>query len=334
MTNNQPILASGLRLRRPRITDAEAVAALTYAVCAADGDATVAASAEEIHHLWQDPGFDLAADAWVIEAADGKIVGYEELYNRHGFAAFEGDGYVHPDFPNQGIGTALLRAMEQRARELAPQAEPDLQVYLRNGFGTKDQRAVELHQNEGYAPVRYTWRMEIRLDEPPPAPAWTAGVELRPYDPDGQGRVLHAASEETFKDHWGSVPISYETWQEKTVRRPGFDPSLYFVAWDGDQIAGMSLCRLKPDGMGWVGTLGVRRPWRKRGLGQALLLHSFGEFHRRGIHTVGLGVDAGSLTGATRLYRRVGMEVAHEYVIYQKTLRPGRAPGYAENNDG
>jgi ribosomal protein S18 acetylase RimI-like enzyme len=73
-----------------------------------------------------------------------------------------------------------------------------------------------------------------------------------------------------------------------------------------------------------VNALGVRRPWRKHGLGLALLTHSFGEFFRRGEQIVGLGVDAENQTGATRLYQRAGMQVASEYVVYLKELRPGR----------
>ena len=75
-----------------------------------------------------------------------------------------------------------------------------------------------------------------------------------------------------------------------------------------------------------MSSLGVRRPWRKRGLGLALLQHSFGEFYRRGIRVINLGVDAGSPTGATRLYKKAGMRVAAEYVAYEKELRPGREP--------
>ncbi|MGE5251406.1 MAG: GNAT family N-acetyltransferase, partial [Bacteroidota bacterium] len=102
-----------------------------------------------------------------------------------------------------------------------------------------------------------------------------------------------------------------------------FDPSLWHIAWDGDQVAGYSLCRFR-SGIGWVGTLGVRRPWRKRGLGMALLQHSFGEFHRRGMKTVSLGVDAANPTGARRLYQKAGMQIAAQYVIYEKEYRPGR----------
>ena len=107
------------------------------------------------------------------------------------------------------------------------------------------------------------------------------------------------------------------------VGRENFDPSLYFLATAGDQIAGMALCFFKQE-KGWVQILGVRRPWRHLGLGMSLLNHAFGEFYRRGARVVELGVDAQNPTGATRLYQRAGMQVAHEFVVYEKELRPGR----------
>ena len=69
--------------------------------------------------------------------------------------------------------------------------------------------------------------------------------------------------------------------------------------------------------------VGVRRPWRRRGLGLALLRHAFGEYRRRGVRRIELSVDAGSVTGAPRLYGRAGMRQKTVYVVYQKELRPG-----------
>ena len=96
------------------------------------------------------------------------------------------------------------------------------------------------------------------------------------------------------------------------------------VAWDGDQIAGFSQNRFRM-GVGWVGTLGVLKPWRKKGLGLALLRTSFAEFYKRGMKTIGLGVDASNKTGATRLYQGAGMRIASEFVTFEKELRPGKA---------
>jgi mycothiol synthase len=135
--------------------------------------------------------------------------------------------------------------------------------------------------------------------------------------------------EEAFADHWGHVPRSFETWSHRTFNSPGFDPSLYFLAWQDNQPAAGLMCKHRGE-MAWVGTLGVRRPWRKRGLGLALMRHAFREFYHRGDTHIGLGVDASNPTGATRLYERAGMHVAREYVLYEKELRPGRELEEAE----
>jgi ribosomal protein S18 acetylase RimI-like enzyme len=97
-----------------------------------------------------------------------------------------------------------------------------------------------------------------------------------------------------------------------------------FLAMDGDEIAGISLCKSENELGGWVDSLGVRRLWRRKGIGLALLHHTFGEFYRRGISNVSLAVDAQSLTGATRLYERAGMHVVRQYNDYEKELRAGK----------
>jgi mycothiol synthase len=321
LQTNETLLDPSLSLRPARWTDVDAVAQLVLDVCTHDGDPTVAVTSEELAREWKNPGFVLEKDAWVVETDDGQIVGYEEFINRHAHASLTGDGYVHPDFMGRGIGTAMLRALETRAREELKLAEPELRVFIRNGMAAGDKVSCEMHKNEGYKPVRFSWRMEITLDSAPPMPNFPEGIELRPFSME-QDRAVYEAHEEAFSDHWGHTRGTYEEWAHRFSER---DPSLWFIAWDGGQIAGYSLCRYRM-GIGWVGTLGVRRAWRKRGLGEALLLHSFVELYKRGKNVIGLGVDAANPTGATRLYQKAGMHVASEYVIYEKELRPGRDP--------
>ena len=325
--NNDPprLLPDGFTLRPAQWPDLEAVAQLTYDICAADGDAVLAVSPEELRVEWETPGFDLVRDAWVVTTSTGRVVGFEEFNVRDGHASLQGDGYVHPDFMGRGIGTTLMRALETRAREEIPLAAPDLRVFIRNGMSMSDADAVarQMHENEGYKPVRYQWRMQIDLAEAPPAPVWPQGVELRPFLADPHGPSVYEAEQEAFLDHWGSRRIPFEAWRHRKLSGEDFDPTLWHIAWAGDEVAGFSQCRWK-QGTGWVGTLGVRRPWRKQGLGLALLLHSFGDFHRRGTRTIGLGVDASNPSGATRLYKKAEMQVAGQYVLYEKELRPGR----------
>ncbi|MGD8406316.1 MAG: GNAT family N-acetyltransferase [Anaerolineales bacterium] len=313
------------RLRNAQRADAEPVAQLILDVCTKDGDPSVATSLDELRNEWSTPGFNLETDAWVVTTADGQVVGYEELFNQYAHASLRGDGYVHPDFEGKGIGTALLHALETRARKEIELAEPEHRVFIRNAMESRDVVAREMHETEGYQPVRYTWRMEIELDEPPPESVWPEGIELCSFDLEGHDYLVYRAHQDAFRDHWGFAPRSYEFWQHHMVEDEAFDPSLWHIAWDGDQIAGYALCRIR-NGNPWIGTLGVLRPWRKRGLGLALLYHSFGEFYKQGERLIMLGVDSENPNGATRLYQKAGMHVASEYVFYEKELRTGREP--------
>lgn len=322
---DETILDSSLKLRSVQWSDLDAVTQLIFEACAADGDTVVAVTADELKHEWQTPGFNLEQDAFLVEAYDGRIIGYEEFFNEYEHAKLRTDGYVHPDFKGRGTGTSLLRIIEQRARDEMTLAEPDVRVSLRSIIDNRDPVSHELHKNEGYQPLRYHWRMEIVLDVPPPEPKFPEGIELRPFIKGEHDVALWQAQNEAFRDHWGSHDVTLEEWKRSRFDDPEFDSTLWPIAWDGDEVAGFSLNRYRM-GIGWIRTLGVRRPWRKRGLGEALLLHSFGEFYKRGTKTIGLGVDAQNPTGATRLYQKVGMYAASEYVTYEKELRPGREP--------
>jgi mycothiol synthase len=310
-------------LRHATWTDLNGVAQLILDVCTADGDPTIASSPSDLLQAWKSPGFQLETDAWVVIAPDQRVVGYEEFVNRNAHASLNGDGYVHPDFNGLGIGSTLLSCLGERAQAEIAQAEPGLRVFIRNAMAIGDKTGREIHEAAGYKPIRFSWRMEIELESAPQPAQWPDGVELRPFDLASHDRQVYMAHEEAFSDHWGYAPHSYEFWETRMHGHDDFDPTLWLIAWAGNEVAGYSLCRYR-QGIGWVATLGVRRPWRKQGLGMALLQQSFSEFYQRGEKVIGLTVDASNPTGATRLYERAGMKVANEYVFYEKEFRPGR----------
>jgi GNAT superfamily N-acetyltransferase len=226
----------------------------------------------------------------------------------------------------------MLAWCEDRARRSIHKAPDEARVMLVANIFSADRRAARAHQKQGFNLVRHSLRMVIELDGEIPEPEWPAGIRLKPFVLGEDDEITVRADRESFADHWGYVERPFEDdlarfrhfWQTDE----DFDPSLNYLAMDGAELAGISLCLPKveedPD-MGWVGTLGVRRPWRRKGLGLALLLHSFREFKRRGKARVGLGVDAESLTGATRLYEKAGMHPAPEWQwsIFEKELRQG-----------
>lgn len=323
LQTQEPLLNSSLSLRATKWADVKAVAKLIYDVCEADGDITVATTAEELNNEWHSKNFNPETNSYVVETNDGQLIGYGEFYNIKDHCHLGADIYVHPRFKGYGLIDVFLKSIEERSYAEMKLAAPDLRIFIRSTMDGKDEEAKKAHESAGYIPVRFNWRMEIKLEEAPPVPVWPDGIELHPFDRETHARLVWEADNEAFRDHWGSHDLTFEEWSHRRFGKPDFDPSLWTIAWDGDQVAGYSLNRFRM-GIGWVGTLGVRRPWRKKGLGLALLQHSFGEFYKRGMKTIGLGVDASNPTGATRLYQGAGMYVASEFITYDKELRGGR----------
>ncbi len=280
---------------------------------------------------WEVPDFNPETDIRLVFTEDGMLVGYGEVWDTEApHVRAHTWGRVHPDFTGRGIGSALLRWEEERAREAIVKAPPEARLVMLHGILHGDDLAQALLRANGFQVVRHFWRMLIELDRPIPTPVWPEGIGVRTFVPGQDDRALVAAIRDAFRDHWGYVEAPFEQdltntrhWYEKDER---FDPSLWFLAVDQDEIAGVALSRkwhAEDSEMGWVNTLGVRRPWRRRGIGLALLHHAFRELKERGKKRVGLGVDSSSLTGATRLYERAGMHTFRQDDSFEKELRPG-----------
>jgi len=207
----------------------------------------------------------------------------------------------------------LLDWAEARARELGTR--------LLSGAWSADDAVLEALEQRGFRLVRHSHRMLIDLGQPTPEPSWPEGVVVRTFEP-GDERVFYDVHQETFKDSWEPIDEPYDEWAHWLLSSPTFVPELWFMALESGEPAGIAICHphsAMPD-HGWVRILGVRRDWRRRGVGRALLLHAFSEFRRRGLAAAGLGVDAQSLTGANRLYEEVGMRVHARFDIYEKAV--------------
>ncbi|HET9115587.1 MAG TPA: GNAT family N-acetyltransferase [Gaiellaceae bacterium] len=243
-------------------------------------------------------------NTWLLDE-DGQLVAgaFAMRFGRRGNSA----GAVRPSAWGRGLGGQLIDLVEAR---LGDEGVERLHSWTVAG----DAAADELFRSRDYREVRRFWEMAIELDDDPPeAPA---DIELFT---EGDAEAFHAALEESFAEHWEHSPESFDEWWERQRRRTNFDPSLWFVIRDGDELVGVVRNEARPPA-GYVGALGVRRGWRGRGYGRALLLHSFGEFHRRGLRHVTLGVDAANATGATQLYESVGMHAEQENVVWEKSL--------------
>jgi mycothiol synthase len=283
----------------------------------------------ELRGDWEMPGFDLEKDTRMVFAPNGGMVGYVAVWDSAPHARLHADVHVYPDRTGQGIGAYLGGWAEQRALQAVPLAPEGVRVALQQTVPQADAMAGASLSRLGYRVVRHFFEMVIEMDAPP-VPSVPESIVIRPFVRETEDRALVHVLRDAFKDHWGYVEKSfeedYEEWVHWMDDDPSFDQSLWFVAVEDDEIVGCSICYdvtgEGPD-VGAVETLGVRRPWRRRGIALALLRHSFGELYRRGRTTVTLGVDAQSLTGALHLYEKAGMHVRHQYDRYEKELRPG-----------
>lgn len=287
-------------------------------------------SVAEVGREWE--LLDLEHSARVAELPDGRLAGYVEVWDIDPLPVSNWVwARVHPEFEGQGIGSAMLGWAEERLQQTVARVPADLRVSYTCGALDWHEPSKRLLENNGMTLSRYFWRMVIDLDERPPQPIWPEGLRLSTYAAEDDLLAIYRADQEAFRDHWGYVAQPEEEgfaeWRKWAVAREKFDPALWFLAMDGEEIAGICLCRrdfTEDPHMGWVGTLGVRERWRQRGLGLALLQQAFRVFYDEGKLRAGLGVDADSLTGATRLYEKAGMYVARRYDNYEKVLRPGR----------
>lgn len=301
-------LPDGYTLRAARPDDATAVAALMNVVEAPfGGDADT--SADDVLDDWR--AATQEHEVWLAERA-GRLAASLEVWVRTEERA-NVDFYVHPEAWDD-VARPLLELGENRAREWGP-------AQLHCGILERDLRARSLLEAVGFEPVRRFFRMKIELDGEPELPVWPAGLRVEPFDLERDGRAVHAATQEAFASEWGFTPDPYERWRDRKVGSSGYDPELWVVVHDADEVAAATTCDRKAFGMGWIASVAVRPAWRRRGLGLAMLHEAFRRFYASGERVVGLGVDANNTTGATRLYERAGMSVAWAATVYEKQLR-------------
>jgi mycothiol synthase len=262
----------------------------------------------DVADFWRNASFDGAS--WIVERG-GAPVAFAVGMERGG--AHDYWATVRPEVAGLGLSSWLLARAERHARTAGA-------AFLRAGCIAENVTAVSLFGDLGFREVRHFFQMRVDFAAAPALPSPPAGIELTPFRRE-DARAFHATLNEAFAEEWGWHAAPFEEWRERRLDAPDTDLSLWFVARDADELAGVVRCEARRGGGGWIGALGVLEPWRRRGLGRALLLHALGEFHRRGAPHVGLGVDAENPTGATRLYEAAGMRVIKEDVVYEKELR-------------
>jgi mycothiol synthase len=241
-----------------------------------------------------------------------------------------GLGIIAIDRHGQGLGTALVEEIERRAGAMTDRAPAGRRVLMHMGALAGEPQVSALLRNRGYEEVRRFWRMGIEFDGWPAPPEQVEGIDIRAFEP-GQESATYRCLAEAFEDHWGDGFSTEEEWIHRHIdAAEQYHPDQWFLAWSGDEVAGALIGRpqaVQDPSVGYIGALGVRRAYRGRGVGEALLRTSFTRLYEAGCGGALLHVDGDSPTGADRLYERVGMTAIPQFATWEKELRPGTEPG-------
>ncbi len=229
-----------------------------------------------------------------------------------------------PQWRGKGIRRAMVGWLIDRIRAIAAN-DPPGQKFLQSWVNETETHWRDLLTSLGFEVVRYGLDMSRPLTGELPVYPVPEGFEIR-RGTLAEFRQIWEAAREAFRDHWGAsewTEADYQAWQEMST----FNPSLWQVAWHGDEVAGGVLNfidhqenaeynRLR----GYTETIFVRRPYRGQGLAKALIAASFQLLKNEGMTEAALGVDAENLSGALHLYRKMGFRKVKQGMTYRKEL--------------
>jgi ribosomal protein S18 acetylase RimI-like enzyme len=318
-------LPDGWSTRRPTLDDVPEILKLAHASdIAAVGEPDF--TPDEVRDALTGPNTDPAEDCWVALDQHGEIVGWAYPDNATGGPRDFIEVYVWPQRGEPAL-RHLLELMLQRVAERATTFGHD-PITVRAGAIPSEQRWIDVLTAAGFEFLKQHARMAMSLTGgSATAPEPPAGVTVRPVNPDDEAemRRFHATIEEAFRDS-DHRATDYPTWREQIAAESSVSYDEWFVGEVDGEWAGVlqSSDSGKDDGEGWVKCLAVLRPYRRRGVGQALLRRAFAAYAGKGRSKAGLGVDLANPTRAARLYRAVGMTPQYEANIYQRTLAAAR----------
>lgn len=332
LDSSQMELLPGFRMRPPRDEDADEVAAFANEECIAFLGVPVV-SAEWLRSRWTGPSAARDDDFAVVEAPGGALCASLSVESDPPFTVVFALGIVAPAFHGRGLGAAIVTESERRASRFVALADPEARIVMHAGALADEPRVSTLLTSHSYDEVRRFELMRIDFTDVPSGPSDIDGISVRGFRPEDARRV-YDANLEAFADHWGEGEETYEDFRHRHLEAREFEPALWYLAWDGEEVVGYLGARdesREDASRGYIEVLGVRRAHRRRGIGELLLRHAFRALHARGKRGAELHVDAESLTGATRLYTRVGMTAHPRFATWEKELRPAFAPLHADS---
>ena len=270
-----------------------------------------------LQYEWAAAGFDMERDTRVIHAADGALAAFAQ-HSTPGpeLLRYDAFGPVDPSFEGRGLGSAIVGWTETETRTRIGRGST---ARLWNSVQANNDGSIALLDTHGYTTIRSFWQMAMDLDDSFDAGAAPEGVTIRPIVMDVDGPAAQSVLNTAFRSHFGHVEETFEGWLAQQEADDTWDPTLGLLAEVDGTIVGFSNNGVI-DGTGYVFELGVLPEMQGRGIGRALLRHSFAMLAARGILKGRLGVDTQNVTGAVELYRSVGLTPVSEHRVVEKLI--------------
>lgn len=254
-----------------------------------------------------------------------QVIGYNHVVWRWtevtGVRVYLHLGFLLPQWRGRGIGTAMLDWAQQRIRAIAAQEQSDGRATFATNVSSTEYEADRLIRNAHYHDVRRLSDMLVTPDPHIVAQSLPAGVDQRAVVP-AHYRAIYQAMKDAYAEIWTSTPESdadYTDFLAENVQQPSFDPTLWHIAWNGDQVVGLVISRISGE-VGHIAEVEVRRVWQRRGIARSLLQSALSTFNERGITEVRLYTDAANGQGARSLYESLGFREVKQHIFYRKLL--------------
>jgi len=263
-------------------------------------------------------------EQWLVAQIHELVVGYSQIESWHeedGVWVYFIGGWVLPEWRGKGIGSAMLHWGEAMARQLATLQHPNEKFEFAANANSTEQDATAFLLNEGYYVGFTSLEMRFDISTTLPTPSFPADIEVRPALPEHYPQIIssiiecyqNAFSENRFRGDFDRV--AYYTVE---LQKPKYDPRLWHIAWDGDEVAGQVFMVIE-DGQAYVNQVSIRPAWRRKGLARALLIRALQDVLERGEKLIWLDTFGEYQTRAMDLYKNLGFHVVKEFQRYRKS---------------
>ena len=328
------VTTSGLRLRPLRgPDDYTGLTAANQEARAAAGrpsGITVTDLARYLEHLVNcDPARDL-----VVAQMDGGIRGYGIVFWRdlvEGGRIVVGHGILAPDARTPESIETLFGWLDGRLEAVGTGLSDPRPEYASAFTWDDNTLATAWFEGHGWTTVAKGYEMLRRSLADIPRFPLPHGLEIRPVTAADAGRVWDALVD-GFQDHRHKVEATEED-RQRFLDNPVHDPSLWVIAFDGDEIAGgvVNIIDLEENAgtgldQGYVEAVFTRPAWRRRGLARSLVAQSLLRLRERGMASAMLGVDGANPNQAMTLYEDVGFEIAATELEWRRPFAAGEVP--------